>query len=242
MTLDPNLKNRVAETKITMLTDDEIKEIILNGCRLLNIEMEPALIDKLVYYSARLGSTAHQMCLDICSAEGIDKTQKKKVLIKDNAFNHAVSCFVKHNEGTLTSIYETAVKDELGWYILKTVSGNSHKKLSCQEIFKRVNNRKHSFPEEEIKKRLDKFCQPPFSVLFYDSNSEKYCLASPFWDAFLRMQFAYEAANREAAGKNKANKNLKLVSQKNINASVDNHMLELLIELRKQYEEIMKKT
>ena len=138
--LDPNLKGRVSEIHVSLLSDKDIKAIAKNGFKLLNINAHEELIEQIVYYSARLGSMAHQMCLDICRGIGVRRRVWKEKNIDRKSFNHAIQGLIKKNEGTLTAIYESAVKDELGWYILKTLSNNKHDKLPLREIYKIISN------------------------------------------------------------------------------------------------------
>ena len=120
--LEPDLKTRVDEVKVHMLSEEEIRTLISNGCTLLNLDMESGLLDKISYYSSHIASTAHQMCLDICLSKGIDKRQWYKGHLEDIDFNTAVEGYVKANEGTFSNAYDVAVRNELGWYVLKTFS------------------------------------------------------------------------------------------------------------------------
>lgn len=230
--LDPNLKNRVDEIKVPMLSDKNIGALIDNGFTLLNLKIEERLRDKLIYYSSRIGSVAHQMCLDICQAKDIYKRQGKSVLLKDSDFTHAVNCYVKSNEGSLSKVYDIAVRDELGWYILKTLSRNSQDRLSFKEIKRIVNSSRMTFTDEQIQGKLNELCTPDLSVLFYSSTSEKYSLSSPFWLAFLRLQFAQEDAEHQKAVNDKKFKQLRLVNQNDRDAYVEKLMIELIDQLR----------
>lgn len=208
--LDPNLRTRVSEVSVPLLTDEEIKEIILNGFSLLNIEPSTALVEKLIYYSDRLGASAHQMCMDICKGKNIYHTKLKKQKIGDDAFQIAVNCFIKRSTDTLKTIYEAAIKNELGWYILKTFSHNVKDKLSFDEICKRVNEGKVTFEKEKIKEKLSELMDPQFNIIYYSSNSEKYSLSTPFWHRFLKLQFSIENSEQAKKRKNKKNPNLHL--------------------------------
>ena len=208
--LDPNLRTRVSEVSIPLLTDDEIKSIIINGFSLLNILPSSSLVDKLVYYSDRLGATAHQMCMDICKKEKINQTQKKERQIQDDTFQHAVDGFIKSSEDTFKSIYEAAVKNELGWYILKSFSAKNNNKLSFDEIVKRVNAKNRHFENTIIKDNLDKLMDPNFNIIYYNHNSDMYSLSSPFWHHYLKLQHSIEIAEKRKKKKDKLNKNLKL--------------------------------
>ena len=223
--LEPDLKNRVDEIKVHMLSEAEIRKLITNGCALLNIDIAPELLEKISYYSSHIASTAHQMCLDICLSRGIEQRKWRKEQLKDSDFNNAVQGFIKANEGSFSIAYDVAIRNELGWYILKTISQNSHQKLSFKEIKRIVNNTKKSFTDNEIKDKLNELCSPGLGVLFYSSSADKYMFASPYWQSFLRIQFAHEAAAKKRA-KNK--RNLKIVDQNSRDAYVDKLMLELI--------------
>lgn len=235
--LEPNLKCRVDECKVPMLNDKMIAAIVSNGCQLLNVKMEDSLCDKIVFYSSRIGSQAHQMCYDICKAKGITERQRKTVFLHDADFQYAVNGFLKANEGTLSTVYESAVRNELGWYILKTFTRNIQNKLPFSQIRSIVNKSKKHFSDEEILGKLDELCSPEYGVLYYNSHSDKYYLSSPFWQAFLRMQFAYEDAEKRKAEKNKNNHNLRIdyVDKNGKTATVDLLLLEYLKMLEERY-------
>ncbi len=225
--LDPNLRTRVSEVSVPLLKDDEINKIITNGFSLLNVIPSQSLVEKLVYYSDRLGAFAHQMCMDICKGEGITQTTYKKRYIDDNSFQYAVNGFIERSSDTLKSIYEAAVKNELGWYILKTFSHNVMDKLSLDEICKRVNYGKVSFTKEQIKEKLEELMSPSFNIIYYNSNSEKYGFSTPFWHRFLRLQFSIEKSEQNRKKKYRNNPNL-LISTDGKYQLVDKSMLELI--------------
>ncbi|WP_298064093.1 AAA family ATPase [uncultured Rikenella sp.] len=231
--LDPNLQARVSEISVPLLTDEEIEKIIRNGFSLLNIAPSQSLVEKLVFYSDRLGASAHQMCMDICKGKHIYKTKFRKQQIDDRSFQFAVDGFIKRSSDTLKTIYESAIKNELGWYILKTLTINVKDKLSFEEICKRVNNGKATFKEDEIKAKLNELQSPAFDIIYYNPRSEKYAFSTPFWHRFLRLQFSIEKADMARKNKNKRNPNLKLISDDTIYQIVDKSMLELIKALHK---------
>lgn len=229
--LNPDISTRVCQLFVPMLNPEEIKQIVRNGCSLLNINMEQSLVDKIIYYSGRIGAHAHHMCLDICLNNNISKTQKEEIFLTDNQFNHAVNGFLNRNNDTLQVIYDTAVANELGWYVLKTFSSNSHEKLSTSEIEKRVNFSGKGFSKEEIQSKLDELSNEQFKVLYRHTASGYYSISSPFWRAFLRMQFALEASAQENAKMNRNNhKKLRLtaIDQNSKDAVVDKMILDML--------------
>ena len=229
--LEPNLKERVSEIHVDLLSDSNIKSIVINGFKLLNIKASDKLVEQIVFYSARLGALAHQMCLDICRGVGVQQRVWKTKNLDSKAFNYAIDGFIKKHKGTLTTIYESAVKEEIGWYVLKTLSSNKQDKLQLREICRIVNLSKRRFTNEEIEEKLTELSTPQYGVVFCNSQTGNYSIASPFWRSFLRMQFALEASK-----KNNRRPHIEFRDQNDREAIVENIMLELL----KEYEQLYK--
>lgn len=227
--LEPDLKTRVDEIKVHMLSDVEIRNLVTNGCELLNLKIEERLLDLISYYSSHIASTAHQMCLDICTSKNVLNRKWKSVQLCETDFEAAIKGYVEANEGTFSNAYEVAVRDELGWYILRTFSKNSHKKLSVDEIQRIVNKSKRFYTEDQIKAKLEELCSMGLGVLFYSSSADKYMLSSPYWESFLRIQFELESAEQKSA---KKKPKLDFVSIENKNDYIDRIMYDLILKIK----------
>lgn len=232
---DPNLRNRISEIRIPLLSENYIRHIVRNGFTMLNVKISPSLEEKLFFYSARLGAQVHQMCLDICNGIQLKQRSRKCIVLDDSAFTKfAVKGFVEHNEGTFSSIYDKAIRNELGWYVLVTFTRNSQETLAFREIKKIVNSKGRTFTNEEILATLEELQSPESEVIIYNPITEKYRISSPFWLAFLRMQFAIEQKKKNEASHYRHNSNLSLVDTSSRYADVERAMLELLKDLSRQ--------
>ena len=233
--LDSNLFPRISEIHVPLLTDEEIKCFIEKGCKLLRISMSDKLIDKIVFYSNNLGSLAHQMCYDICFSNNINRTLIFKKYIDDAYFKNAIEAYINSNSDTLKSVYDSLVKDKLVWYILKSfvIAGKS---INYNEIKMRVNKRNRNYLEEEINQKLIELSDIECNIIRYDANSGKYSISTPFWGAFLKMQFAIEDAERNRAQKNRINPNLILKDQNDADAYLYSLILKQLEMLKKLQE------
>ena len=229
--LDSNLKNRVDEIHVPLLNDEEIKQIVERGCELLNITMSTDLVDKIVYYSYRLASIAHQMCYVMCSSNGIEAEKViSKIEIDDEKFSIAVKDYINSNSDTFKSVYYESTKESLGWYILKTFAEHGNEKLSFVEIVQRVSTRSHYFSSDEIKEKLDEFITTENGPVHYIQSYDRYTLSSPFLKAFLKMQLAIEKSEREKAKQNRNNKHLSLYNSKDKDAIVYYEILKFINE------------
>ncbi len=232
---DNNLYPRISELHVPLLDETEIKQIINLGCRCLHIEMSESLIDKIVYYSNQLASLAHQMCYEICFTNGVKHTRAFKMHINDDQFKSAIQGYIDTNSDTLKGIYESITKNQLVWYILKTVVSVEKESVTVDEIKSRINNNRHIFQDEDIITELNNLSDETVGILRYNSNSEKYSVATPFWGAFLKMQLAIEQAEHAKRKKNKRNKNLIIKNQNDIDADVFDILLQQIELLRANY-------
>lgn len=216
--LDNNLKQRVYECEMPLLTENELKAIVLRGCELLNIHMSEDLVERIVHYSNQLGALAHQLSYDVCDSEGITKTQLKKRELSGEHFVNAVEAYIDARSDSLMEIYDKAVRDPLGWYILKTFSNRPQAKLSLKSISKKVNTADHPFEENEIVTKLAELSSSEVGILRSDYNGLSYSVSDPFWGAFIKMRIAKEQADKEKAYQNSNNRNLQLQNQNDIEA------------------------
>ena len=226
--LDPNLSNRVSELFVPLLSDDEIKSIIHRGCYILNINMATSLVEKIVYYSNKLGALAHQMCYDICYSNKITKSKYITQKLDDGKFKDAVEAYIRTNSDTFKAVYDSTAKDKATWYILKTIINSGKDGLNTSEIYSRAKGKRQSFTFNQVKETLEVLCSPNYNILRYDANSLKYSLSTPFWGAFLKMQFAIEKAEKQKAENNKHNFHLNLIDQNDIYADVYRALLNSL--------------
>lgn len=223
--LDSNLKQRVYECEIPLLNDKEIQTIIERGCELLNIEMTPDLVERIVHYSNQLGSIAHQLSYDLCEAEDIHKTRFKKRKLGGEHFKNAVEAYIDARSDTLMELYERAVKDSLGWYILRTFSNNPQSRMNLKVIRKKVNTTEHPFTDEEITQKLAELSTSELGILRSNYNGAYYTISDPFWGAFIKMRIAKEQADKAKTIHNMTNRNLQLQNQNDVEAM----LLQILI-------------
>lgn len=235
--LDSNLYPRITELHVPLLSEKEITAIINQGCKLLNISMSDNLIEKISYYSNRLASLAHQMCYDICDSNKILQQQYRHKRIDDKYFKNAIDSYLNKNSDTLKGIYDSCVKRQLAWYILKTFVTLGKDAIRFSEIKQRVCQKQRSYTDDEIKKELDELSSTVVNIIRYDTNSDRYSISTPFWGAFLKMQLAIEDADRNNHNERNRRKKLILKNQNDIDAVVYNVLLERIEMFKKLVEE-----
>lgn len=225
LTFDTNLNTRVAEIEVPLLSDEENRQLITNGCRLLNIQMDKKMIEDIISYSNRIGSVAHQMCFDICYKNHIQGTCKHSILLEYEKFADALQSYIEGQSDRLHFLYEGAVRADVGWYILRTLANTGWDKVTIDAILKTVNqNHKHKqFTRTQVIEKLRELSLPEIGIVKYDDNADKYSLSSPFWGAFIKMQQRLEFNKSQ-----KKKKPLMIENQQGIEAILHNMILQEL--------------
>ena len=235
LSLDTNLSTRVDQIKVPLLTDKEIKEIIVNGCKLLNVGFSDRLSNNLVSYSNNIGALAHSMCYDICYDADIKKTKLIKKKIKDASFNIAIQGYIDKNSDTFKQTYDLiTAKNKTAWYILKSLNTHSNESISFQKLRDRINPKKKKISDSDIQNALEDLLKPPYGIIRFDEDSEKYSFSTPFWKAFIRIQMDIEQAE---VNQKKKRANALLLDQNNFESMALNILLERIKVLQKLSED-----
>lgn len=203
--LDPNLNNRVADINIPLLSNSEIRNLVTNGFRLLNISIQERNIEHIIELSNNIGSVAHQLCLNICQILNI---KRSRIIgngsVSENILQESIQCFVKENSGRFESLFDKILSiGAVGSKILSMLSKAELSGLTIESIYKGLS----SYKESLINETLELLCSVDYEeVLRYDSNAKKFKLANPFFKVYvdMRLQLAKESKKRNKRKKNKA--------------------------------------
>jgi hypothetical protein len=193
---DRELSNRVTESYVPLMSNEELKGIISKGFKLMNIKTsEKDLIDKIIHYSNNLASVCHQLCYDICYSKKILHSGFWKKNIGLNDFEESVKMYIRKVSDTFNSYYDK-------------ISGRSDLKEFLIQI---INLEKEVFDGLDVnkeKKRLSKDARDSMlmeltslemgEILRYNINAKKFTFSNPFFQAFLKMKFALERAEKQA--------------------------------------------
>lgn len=107
---DSEMRSRVAELLVPLMTEDELSQIILNGQSLLNVDLAD-LVNNIVQYSVGVPSVCHQLSLNACLERGINATQAKlEKLTADEDLKAAVEHYVRDSSDTLKAAFDRALK------------------------------------------------------------------------------------------------------------------------------------
>lgn len=194
---DQEMRNRVAEIHVTLMTEQEIAAIIAKGEKALNVEFNPEIKKLVSRHSNGLASVCHHLCLNMCNAAGIVQT------VDGPAFNltrehceHAVKTYFEEASDSIKSAFEKALKVRRktqyanAQLILQAISALPEGGGARIEIHRRIQRSEPKYPEANLKYLLPKLCTPEYGgILRFESNSGLYSFSDPIYRAYALAQF-----------------------------------------------------
>jgi hypothetical protein len=194
---DSEMRNRVAEIHVSLMTEQEISSIISKGEQALNVRFTPDIKRLVARHSNGLASVCHHLCLNMCSAANIIETVPgaTEELTREHC-EHAVKTYVDEASDSIKSAFDKALKQrrktqyENAKLIISALSGLSEGGAARTDIFNRIKRSESKYPETNLKYLLPKLCTPEYGgILRFDSNSGLYSFSDPIYRAYALAQY-----------------------------------------------------
>lgn len=189
---DSEMRNRVAEIHVSLMTEPEISAIIEKGEQALNVRFSPEIKQLVARHSNGLGSVCHHLCLNMCAAAGVSETVSEKTVELTQAHcEHAVKTYVDEASDSIKSAFDKALKQrrktqyENAKLIIESLSALSDSGAARSDIFNKIKIKEPKYPEANLKYLLPKLSTPEYgAILRFDSNSGLYSFADPIYRAY----------------------------------------------------------
>jgi energy-coupling factor transporter ATP-binding protein EcfA2 len=187
---DPEMRNRVAEVAVPLMTPDELDELLKKGESLLKIRLG-RLRHEISKYSSGLAAVCHQLGLNICFAAGIHETCNEEMVITEADLRAALERYLSDASDTLKAVFELAMKQQRvrtfdnARLILRAMarlgdSGGSH-----AEILKIIREAEPKFPASNLTAYLSELqSSKRAEILRYSAASGKYFFSDPLYLAY----------------------------------------------------------
>lgn len=189
----PDINSRVAEINVPLLTDDEIRQVIVNGTKLLNVSFPDILTERTITYSNSLGSLCHQLCYSHCEQMGVEKTASKSFLIPANILNKTIEQYVSQKSDTFQQKLDRALRQRKARFenvrlILNAFIHHSKETLTFNELLTKIRDWEPEYPSGNLTNYLKPLTTSNFDeIIRYDENSGRYSFSDPFFRAFCAM-------------------------------------------------------
>lgn len=192
---NPDLRMRVAHIQISPFGEKEIREIVENGFRLLNVSVSDYVKDCIVDYSANDASLAHQLCLEICNQAHIKESSFKEKKVEDSVLMKAVKEYARSNDSLLNQRIQFIMSSDARICIMEAFFALKADALSKKKITTyAIRKGKQS---SEIQKELDSLSQDSEDILRLDNVSNRYFFRNRIFKVYLEMFLKSESNKKE---------------------------------------------
>lgn len=200
---DPEMRNRVAEIHVSLMSEEEISEIIAKGEAALNVVIGQDIKNLISRYSNGLASVCHHLCLNMCNAEGLNQTSPRKLIFNKSAFEKALKMYVEEASDSIRSSFDKAMKQRRSSaynnqeLILRALMSFKERGASRKELFRKIVEKNPKYPETNLKTCLPKLSKPEYGeIVRYDLNSGLILFPIPF----IELSLLYISANQKTRG------------------------------------------
>jgi hypothetical protein len=193
---DPEMRNRVAEIHVDLMTEQEIEAIIQKGEEKLNIVVPAEIKGLISKYSNGLASVCHHLCLYMCNVEGITHTCPRPVTLTKSSFERAIEMYVSEASDSIRSAFDKALKQrrksayDNQTLILKALSTFKERGASRVQLHQKITESVQKYPTNNLTYCLSKLITADYGeVVRFDSNSGLYSFSDPIYRAFALAHF-----------------------------------------------------
>lgn len=204
---DSEMKNRVFELSVPLMTDDEIIQIINKGSNLLNLNFSDDLKKEIVQHSAGMASVCHDLCVHLCQNSGIFETSDEKVTFGIKEWKSALLSYLEAASDKIQSAFEKALRQDRRnkfaheKIIIESLCDFPRGEAARFDIETKILRNHKDYPKSGLKNKLEKLCSPEKgSILRYNEYSGTYCFADPIYHAYAlaHRKAIFESSNNSA--------------------------------------------
>jgi GTPase SAR1 family protein len=188
---DEEMRQRIAEIHVPLMSDDEIHQIINKGETLLNIKFPQTIRSKIVKHACGVASICHQLCLNMCINANITKYQNPAKTLEDSDFDESVRMYVNDASDTLRAAFDKALKQrtktkfESSKLIIKALAVSHERGLARLKLLRRIQEESPAYTDAILKGHIGKLLESEYgAILRHDSDSGLYSFKDPFYRAY----------------------------------------------------------
>lgn len=190
------MKNRVIEVPVPLMSNNELEKIVKKGELALNVNFSPYFIRNTITMASGLPGICHKMCLLGCYSLGISSTNESNIYIDDVVFRTAVNEYLIDCRDMFVSSFAKAIHthedspDNTWVKIIYALTYFDNFGGSEMEIISTLQRIGISIEVNSIKKYLEDLSMSKRGkVIIYNMTSRKYCFRNPEYRSFAMALF-----------------------------------------------------
>lgn len=199
---DNEMRNRVAEIHVALMTEDEIESIVSKGEKALNVDFEGELKTLIAKYSNGLASVCHHLCMYMCQAAGIIETVPSKICLNVTHFESALKLYVEEASDSIRAAFDMALKHRRKTQydhtsiILETLCSFNERGASRTQLLQKIRKKFPKYPELSLKSTLDKLRTDDYgAMLRFNSAAGLHSFSDLIYRVFAMAHFRNNGTN-----------------------------------------------
>jgi energy-coupling factor transporter ATP-binding protein EcfA2 len=199
---DREMRNRVAELLVPLMTDKEVEKILTNGQALLNIDLS-ALVIPIVRYSVGVPGVCHQLALNACLAKGINQTCRERISFTSDDLMPAMERYVGDLSDTLKASFDVALKRhkvkkfDNCRLILQALARGPLEGLTYQEILANIRRVSSDYPPGNLTSYLRALQSEERGAIIRQGLNQRYRFVDPLFHTFAQMTLTPRSPGEE---------------------------------------------
>lgn len=191
---DDEMKARVSEIHVPLMSDPELFSIMSIGESLLNVTIPTDVKKSVAKYSCGVASICHQLCLNMCLNEGIQSTLPEQAGLSMESFEAAVRMYINEASDTLKGAFDKALKVrrqnkfDSARLIIKALSYSSERGLARLALLRKIRESEPGYTDSMLKGFISKLTDSEYgAVIRQDSSTGCYSFRDPFYRAYAQL-------------------------------------------------------
>lgn len=189
---EAEMRNRVAEILVPLMTTTELIKIINLGESALNFTINTTVKNQIVNYSNGLAAICHQLCLNLCLAAQITQTLAlRRNIFESEIFSHSIEMYMDDASDTLKNVFDKALRQKRkrtynnGKLILKSLVHFEQSGGTFNQILSQIRRSEPNYPASNLTHYLNELqTEERGRLISYDSNSGLYFFSDPVYRVF----------------------------------------------------------
>jgi hypothetical protein len=190
---DPEMRTRVSEVLVPLMSEQELTEVLNHGERLLNVRFSSRQKSEIVRFSNGLGAVCHDLGLNACRVADIEHTQSTTYDFTEGDFAKAIERYVHSSSDTLRAMFDQALRrDRVRKYdntrlILTALAAGGQDGMLFGEILAAIRRETPSYPPTNLTVYLAELQRSERGALIrYNAATNCYSFADPLYQSFCR--------------------------------------------------------
>lgn len=189
---DAEMRNRVAEIAVPLMTQEELTYILNKGEELLNVKFGGVKAE-ISSYSSGLAAVCHQLSLNICFAAGIEETCETTTTISTEQLNSALQRYLEDASDTLKAVFDLALKQQRvrkfdnARLILQALTQYGDRGASHADLLKAIRQEHPVYPPSNLTFYLQELqSSSRGEIVRFDPASGMFFFSDPLYLAYSR--------------------------------------------------------